>query len=155
MGDTIFFAYLIAAIMFIFGLKLQGKVRTARRGNMLSSLAMLLAVIATLVKVSQDTQVAPSWTFIIIGLLAGSIIGAIVAMKVQMTSMPEMVALFNGFGGAASALVALSELVGADAVGLEQRGEGEAHGDPKNDSSSSQTLGSRRWIGRAGMPTTV
>jgi proton-translocating NAD(P)+ transhydrogenase subunit beta len=108
MGDIIFLAYLVAAVLFIFGLKLQGKVRTARRGNLLSSAAMLLAIIATLVKINQSTGFAPAWGFIIAGIVVGGLIGAIAAAKVQMTSMPEMVALFNGSGGIASALVAIA-----------------------------------------------
>ncbi len=114
MSDAIFLAYLVAAVLFIFGLKLQGKVRTARKGNMVSSLAMLLAVAATLLKINQNTGtgpgqlIPPAWIFIIIGIVVGSLIGAITAMKVQMTSMPEMVALFNGSGGIASSLVAIA-----------------------------------------------
>ncbi len=108
MGDLIFLGYLIAGVLFIFGLKLQGKVRTARRGNMLSSLAMLIAIVATLAHINLNMNVAPAWPFIIAGIVIGSLVGAIIAMKVQMTAMPEMVALFNGSGGIASSLVAIA-----------------------------------------------
>lgn len=97
-------AYLLSAVLFIFGLKNLGSPKTARRGNMLAMLGMLLAVVVTLL----DKQIL-DFTYIIIGLVIGSAIGAVAARKVQMTDMPQMVAIFNGFGGGASALVAISE----------------------------------------------
>ena len=96
--------YLLCAVLFILGLKNLGSAKTARRGNLLAMLAMLLAVVVTLL----DQQIL-SFTFIFAGLIIGSAIGAVVAKKIQMTQMPEMVALFNGLGGAASALVASAE----------------------------------------------
>ncbi|MCH7674408.1 NAD(P)(+) transhydrogenase (Re/Si-specific) subunit beta [candidate division KSB1 bacterium] len=96
--------YLLSAVLFIFGLKNLGSAKTARRGNLLAMLAMLLAVVVTLL----DQQIL-SFTYIFVGLIIGSAIGAVVAKKIQMTQMPEMVALFNGLGGAASALVASAE----------------------------------------------
>ncbi|MEM9292530.1 MAG: NAD(P)(+) transhydrogenase (Re/Si-specific) subunit beta [Acidobacteriota bacterium] len=95
--------YLVSAILFVVGLKGLTRVRTARRGNFLSALAMLLAIVATLVHIE-----VLSWTWILVGLVVGGVIGAFAAFRIPMTSMPEMVALFNGCGGAASALVALS-----------------------------------------------
>ncbi|CAM2007440.1 NAD(P) transhydrogenase subunit beta [Acanthopleuribacter pedis] len=97
--------YLVASILFILGLKMLTRVKTARNGNRLSSTAMLLAVVATLLDMGQV-----DYTFIIAGIVLGSAIGAIMALKVEMTSMPEMVAMFNGFGGGASLLVAGSFL---------------------------------------------
>lgn len=96
--------YLIAAVLFIFGLKMLSSPKTARRGNIISGIGMLLAIIITLF----DRQIA-SFTWIIIGLIVGSAIGVFAAKKVQMTQMPQMVALLNGFGGGASTLVAVSE----------------------------------------------
>jgi NAD(P) transhydrogenase subunit beta len=93
-------AYLVAAALFIFGLKGLGHPRTAVRGNQLGALGMLIAVIATLIAKGL------SYEFILIGVVIGSAIGLVAALKVQMTAMPEMVALFNGFGGGASVLVA-------------------------------------------------
>lgn len=99
--------YLISAALFIFGLKKLGHPRTAPRGNQYGAMGMLVAVLTTIV----DMQLAGDmeWTLIIAGLVLGSVIGIIMAVRVEMTGMPELVALFNGFGGAASALVALAE----------------------------------------------
>jgi NAD(P) transhydrogenase subunit beta len=92
--------YLVAAVLFIFGLKGLTHPRTAVRGNLYGSLAMLLAVIATLL--AKDF----GWGLIAAGLVTGTVIGGYLAVTVAMTGMPELVALFNGFGGAASFLVA-------------------------------------------------
>ena len=96
-------AYIIAAILFIMGIKMLGSASTAVRGNRISSLGMLLAVVVTLLRSGLDYQ------FIILGLIIGGIIGLIAAKRVKMTGMPELVALFNGFGGMASLLVGWSE----------------------------------------------
>jgi NAD(P) transhydrogenase subunit beta len=97
-------AYLVAASLFFVGLKQLGSPATARNGNLLASVAMLLAIVATLL----DRQVL-NYPMILIAIAIGSVIGAIAAQKVAMTEMPQMVGLFNGFGGAASALVAVGE----------------------------------------------
>ena len=99
-------AYIVSAVLFILGLKRLGSPATARSGNRLSALAMLLAVLATVL--SNDIT---SWEWILAGVIAGSGIGAFSARKVQMTSMPQLVAIFNGLGGAASAVVAAGELI--------------------------------------------
>lgn len=96
-------SYIVASILFIFGLKMLSSADTARRGNMVSALGMLIAIIATLFYQGM------SYHWIIIGLLIGGSIGAYAARTVKMTSMPEMVALFNGFGGIASLLVGWAE----------------------------------------------
>ena len=95
--------YILAAVLFILGLKLLGRADTARRGNALSALAMLVAVVATLL----GGGLSPLW--IVVGLAVGALIGLIAARTVKMTGMPEMVALFNGSGGMASLLVAWAE----------------------------------------------
>ena len=77
--------------------------RTARRGNMLGATAMLIAIVTTLVELGTI-----DYKWILIGLVVGGAIGALAALRVEMTAMPEMVALLNGFGGGASALVASS-----------------------------------------------
>ncbi len=97
-------AYLVASVLFIMGIKMLGKTSTARRGNTLSAVAMLIAVLATLL----NSQVL-SFVEIFVTILVGSAIGLAAARRVEMTSMPEMVAIFNGFGGASSVLVAASE----------------------------------------------
>ena len=108
LGEWTSLGYMLSAALFIFGLKKLGHPRTAPRGNQLGALGMLVAVLTTVL----DMQLAggAEWTLIIAGLAIGSLIGYWMAVKVEMTGMPELVALFNGFGGAASALVALSEL---------------------------------------------
>ena len=97
-------AYLISAVSFIYGLKMLSHPKTARNGNIVASLGMLIAVIATV-------YLGTSLDFykILIAMTIGSIIGAFFAIRVEMTQMPQLVAIFNGFGGAASALVASSE----------------------------------------------
>ena len=106
-GTLVPILYLLSAVIFILGLKGLTKVKTAQRGNMLAAVAMLIAVVATLLELGQV-----SYTWILVGLAVGGLIGAVAAIKVQMTEMPEMVALFNGSGGGASALVAASVLWG-------------------------------------------
>ena len=96
--------YLIATGFFIVGIKRLGSPATARSGNQLSSFGMLMGVAVTLF----DQEII-SFEFIIAGVILGALIGAFAAKKVQMTAMPEMVAIFNGFGGGASALVAWGE----------------------------------------------
>ena len=98
-------AYLIAAVCFIYGLKMLSHPKTARNGNFISSLGMLIAIIATVGLGSSSIN----WIMIGIGVIIGTIIGAFFAIKVEMTQMPQLVAIFNGFGGAASALVACAE----------------------------------------------
>jgi NAD(P) transhydrogenase subunit beta len=100
--------YLLSAALFIFGLKKLGHPRTAPRGNQYGAMGMLVAVLTTVIDM-QLSSGGMKWELIVGGLVIGSIIGIIMAIKVEMTGMPELVALFNGFGGAASALVALSE----------------------------------------------
>jgi len=98
--------YIAASIFFIVGLKMLGSPETARRGNLLSSSGMLLAVVVTLL----DQNII-DYRYIAGALLAGSLVGYFAATKVKMTSMPEMVAIFNGFGGIASLLVGSSEYI--------------------------------------------
>lgn len=105
MQEFINLAYIAASILFIFGIKMLGNASTARRGNFLSSLGMLLAVVVTLL----NREIITSYSIIVGGLALGAIIGFIWAKKVQMTGMPELVALFNGFGGLASLLVGWAE----------------------------------------------
>jgi len=98
--------YIVAAILFILGIKFLGSPRTARKGNTLSALAMLIAVGVTLI-----SEEIIEFEWIILGVAIGSVIGIILARTVQMTAMPQMVAIFNGFGGGGSALVAAAEFI--------------------------------------------
>lgn len=97
--------YVVAAILFIYGLKLLGSPATARRGNLISAVGMFIAVVVTLL----DRSIV-DYQWIIVGIVAGGLIGALTARLVAMTSMPEMVALFNGFGGIASLFVGWAAL---------------------------------------------
>ncbi|HKI56034.1 MAG TPA: NAD(P)(+) transhydrogenase (Re/Si-specific) subunit beta [Trueperaceae bacterium] len=99
MTTAINLAYIVASILFIYGLKMLGRVETARRGNMVSAIGMLLAIVATLLLGGLD------YVWIIVGLVVGGAIGWWAAAAIKMTQMPEMVALFNGSGGLASMLV--------------------------------------------------
>ena len=106
-SEWVSIGYLISASLFILGLKKLGHPRTAPAGNQLGAMGMLVAVLTTVA--DMHLEGGAQWTLIISGIIVGSVIGYIMAVKVEMTGMPELVALFNGFGGAASALVALSE----------------------------------------------
>ena len=107
--EWVSFFYIVSAVLFIFGIKMLGKVQTARRGNFISALGMGVAVVVTIL----DRQVfgagLKAHLWLAGALILGSVIGLIMAKKVKMTAMPEMVALFNGFGGLASLLVAWAE----------------------------------------------
>ncbi len=113
------FLYLVAAVLFIVGLKLLSSPKTARTGNLLGALGMLLAVVVTLT----GKQII-DYRFIIAGLVVGSAVGAVMARNVQMTAMPQMVGLLNGFGGGASALVAYAEFLRFDEGAMLLTGDG-------------------------------
>ena len=106
MDNLIQFSYVVAAALFIFGLKQLGSPATARRGNMVSAVGMLIAVVAALLD-----QGIVEYQWIAVGFVVGALIGGAAARMVEMTAMPEMVALFNGFGGMASLLVGWAALV--------------------------------------------
>jgi len=99
-------AYLVAASLFIFGLKGLSHPRTAVRGNLLGALGMLLAIVITLLD-----QSIVGYGIILAGIVVGGGIGAVLAVRIKMTDMPQLVALFNGFGGVASVLVAGAALL--------------------------------------------
>ncbi len=98
-------SYLIAASLFILGLKKLGSPATARQGNVIAAVGMFVAIAATLLE-----QQVVTYQEIFLGIALGSGIGAVIAYRVAMTAMPQMVGLLNGLGGAASALVAIAEL---------------------------------------------
>lgn len=104
MSISIQIAYLIASILFVVGIKMLNRTKTARKGNIVSAIGMFIAILATVVQVD-----AISLVDILICVVIGSGIGLFIANKVEMTKIPEMVALFNGFGGLASLAVSLSD----------------------------------------------
>ncbi len=98
--------YLVATITFIAGLKMLGHPATAKKGNQIAASGMGLAIVGTLFL--HDFEVPPLiYVLIVSAILIGGIIGALMAIKVKMTKMPELVSLFNGFGGASAALIGL------------------------------------------------
>ena len=98
--------YVLASVLFIFGIKRLSHPRTARSGNLIAAFGMLVAIITTLL-----INGSIDYKLITIGVVIGSLIGAFFAVRVEMTQMPQMVAIFNGFGGIASALIAASEFI--------------------------------------------
>lgn len=104
-GDAATALYIVSFVLFIVGLKQGTHPTTARRGNMIAALGMAVAVVTTLLLDGMG-----NWGLIVIGLAAGSAIGAYASIKVKMTEMPQMVALYNGVGGGAVALIAWSEI---------------------------------------------
>jgi NAD(P) transhydrogenase subunit beta len=102
--DFIDVCYLVASVLFILGIRGLSHPRTARQGNLLASVGMLIAVVATLLDPSIE-----NFGYIIVGIVIGTVIGVVSARAVKMTAMPQMVALFNGVGGGAVAAIALSE----------------------------------------------
>ncbi|HDL01596.1 MAG TPA: NAD(P)(+) transhydrogenase (Re/Si-specific) subunit beta [candidate division Zixibacteria bacterium] len=99
-----YFVYLISSVLFIYGIKKLSSPKTARQGNQLAAMGMLLAIVMTLF----DKNIL-TYEYIVIGIIIGSVIGVWMALKIPMTGMPQMVGLLNGFGGGASLLVALAE----------------------------------------------
>jgi H+-translocating NAD(P) transhydrogenase subunit beta len=113
-----FLAYLVAAALFITGIRRLRRPETARSGNTIAAVGMVIALVATIFVANIDE--ALSTVEIGVGVLVGSVIGAVAAQRVQMTAMPQMVAAFNGVGGAAAALVAVSEFYRVEALGSGQ-----------------------------------
>ena len=103
--------YIFSAILFIYGLKMLSNESTAARGNIVSSIGMLFAVLVTVIEIVNPVLVLSA-------VLLGALIGSAFALKVKMTSIPEMVALFNGFGGLSSFFLAWSEFNNLSAISL-------------------------------------
>ncbi|MDY6912868.1 MAG: NAD(P)(+) transhydrogenase (Re/Si-specific) subunit beta [Planctomycetota bacterium] len=110
-------AYLIAAVLFVFALKRMASPKTARLGNLFGAVGMLIAIVVTLLAskpgILSDARGLMQdwgWWFIIAGALIGAVVGGFLAVTVKMTAMPQMVAMFNGFGGLASGLVVFVEI---------------------------------------------
>ena len=105
--DYLALVYLLAAVMFIFGLKMLSGVKTARTGNLVSAVGMLIATAATFFYLSGETAISLIW--VVLAMAIGATAGLVMAIKVPMTGMPQMVGLLNGFGGIASLLVACGD----------------------------------------------
>jgi NAD(P) transhydrogenase subunit beta len=116
-SQAIQFAYLAAAVLLIVGMRNLGSPKTAPKGNLIAASGMAIAIVATLL-----IQEVVGYVTIFAGVVVGSAIGAVLATRIQMTAMPQMVALLNGFGGGASALVASAELLKYARAGEEPTG---------------------------------
>ncbi len=116
-AQVIQFAYLAAAVLLILGMRNLSSAKTAPRGNLIASLGMLVAIVATLL-----AQGVVDYVVIFAGVVVGSGIGLVLAQRIEMTAMPQMVALLNGFGGGASALVATAEFLSYDRSGTTPEG---------------------------------
>src|SRR4026207_1908715 len=102
--------YLIASVTFILGLKMLSNPATARRGNTIAATGMTIGIFATIFLYRDETgSRLHNYAWIFTGLIFGSVVGTLMAKKVKMTAMPEMVSLFNGMGGACAALISAAE----------------------------------------------
>ncbi len=107
--STLEITYVIASVLFILGLKMLSHPLTARKGNVLAAIGMVLAIIATIFFHQKDGEPIGNIGLIIAAIAIGTIIGWLVAKRVKMTAMPQLVSLFNGMGGAAAALISMME----------------------------------------------
>ena len=103
--------YMVSAIFFIRGIKLMGRADTARKGNLLSSVGMLVAVVTILAEKQVVETGVVGYSTVAVAVVLGTLIGAVWARRVKMTEMPQLVALLNGFGGLSSMLVALAQFL--------------------------------------------
>jgi NAD(P) transhydrogenase subunit beta len=101
--------YLLGSVSFIVGLKMLSNPASARKGNLVAATGMFIAIVGTIFLYQENGQKLHNYSWIFGGLLIGTIIGTVMAKKVQMTAMPEMVSLFNGMGGACAALISIIE----------------------------------------------
>jgi NAD(P) transhydrogenase subunit beta len=102
-------SYVIASVFFIFGLKMLSHPESARRGNIIAAIGMVLAIIATILFHKKDGEPIHNIGFILAAIVLGTIIGWVIARRVKMTAMPQLVSFFNGMGGAAAALISMME----------------------------------------------
>jgi len=109
-GDAILeITYVIASVLFILGLKMLSHPLTARRGNSLAAIGMVMAIIATILFHQRDGKPIGNIGLIMVAIVIGTIIGWVIAKRVKMTAMPQLVSFFNGMGGAAAALISMME----------------------------------------------
>ena len=116
LGVIEWFVYLLAAVMFVIGLHLMNSPKTARKGNMVSAVGMILAVVMAFIvlfagEISNGFQHGVAVVLLIAGIIIGAVAGVVSAKKVKMTDMPQLVSVFNTVGGGAAALVALNDIL--------------------------------------------
>ena len=110
LGDSVLeITYILASILFIIGLKMLSRPDTARRGNIWAAVGMALAIVSTLLFHQQDGEPIGNVGLIVLAVFIGTVVGTLIARRVKMTAMPQLVSLFNGMGGAAAALISLME----------------------------------------------
>jgi NAD(P) transhydrogenase subunit beta len=108
-NGTLEITYVIASVLFIFGLKMLSHPESARRGNFIAAIGMVMAILATILFHKKDGQPIGNIGFILVAIVIGTIIGWVIAKRVKMTAMPQLVSFFNGMGGAAAALISMME----------------------------------------------
>lgn len=119
--------YVVASVLFIFGLKMLSHPETARRGNFLAAIGMTLAIIATILFHKKDGEPIGNIGWIIGAIVLGTIIGWVIAKRVKMTAMPQLVSFFNGMGGAAAALISMMEFPHVSPELIEKSGMANGH----------------------------
>src|SRR5574343_102594 len=101
--------YMFGSISFIFGIKMLGKPETAKKGNFIAAVGMGVAIFGTIFLYENEGKALGNHIWIFAGLIVGTVIGTLMAKKVKMTGMPQMVSFFNGMGSACAALISLVE----------------------------------------------
>ena len=119
--------YLISSVLFIFGLKMLSHPQTARKGNLWAAFGMGLAIITTILFHKKDNEPIGNVGLILVAITIGTLIGWLIARKVRMTAMPQLVSFFNGMGGAAAALISLMEFPHINASLIEKNGMANGH----------------------------
>lgn len=128
LGDSVLeISYIIASVLFIVGLKMLSHPDSARRGNLLAAFGMGLAIAATLAFHTKDGEPIGNHLLIFVAIAIGTVVGWLIAVKVKMTAMPQLVSLFNGMGGAAAALISLMEFPHIEAGLVERTGLANGH----------------------------
>jgi NAD(P) transhydrogenase subunit beta len=125
--STLEITYVIASVLFIIGLKMLSHPLTARKGNILAAVGMVLAIVATILFHQKDGKPIGNVGLIVAAIVVGTIIGWLVAKRVKMTAMPQLVSLFNGMGGAAAALISMMEFPNISAELVAKTGMANGH----------------------------
>jgi len=119
--------YLIASVFFILGLKMLSKPESARKGNLIAAAGMMIAIVATILLHRKDGEPIGNIGWIVAAISAGTVIGWLIAKKVKMTAMPQLVSFFNGMGGAAAALISIVEFPHVDQQLIADHGLANGH----------------------------